>query len=689
MGRFTRAVQADDVVGPLRTGFKAKNWQRDFERLGEDDRDKNLYESGLLILQKADAIRSRLKVTFAKHLRATTKLRAFAALANLNLCTLQTKTHEAFEEIIRASDEARPGMPTMAHELAALTVKLPIGAEYRPNEVIQATVDGMQVPLKRILEVKPDLSGNPEFGRLDWSSVHEDFNLGVMYSFAESLWEDCCWNGYLTKPENEGIRFEPNDLVQHANEIVSHTRHERLGAEFALHGLNARQRLLYGGFQSMAKFSVVRGVKKDGRNQTLQLEQGSLQSDDVIALITLQAYAKEPYYTELIDEPQDILGGASLGHLLTGWVVISTAAARLRDALQVQVPVETADQRTWLPRYAPTLQFKALRVAVATATECNHEQAGAIVKFLTYRGESDQELWAQPLLSVGGDSVVPIFAATHAPNLRRLVDVWLKQLGVDISKRGLAFEAYIRSSICEDIAASPLLSKAAKCLETHLKFTPAGEREEEIDLVMLVGGVLVLGEAKCFLEPTEPKETARHREKVGDAADQITRKMHAVLRNRDQFRKRAREVGLEVPEGFIVQPMVVLNNAILAGLQIDGVPVVDEHMLGVFFRGEFVEFATSSRGQPIKIEKKRVLYGSADEGADAFLGYLAKPPQLEPLWKGVNRRWIPIAAVSEKDWPGLYLSVSCVPVVDLPESFGEDSPSVGAIASTVLDVEVP
>ena len=184
----------------------------------------------------------------------------------------------------------------------------------------------------------------------------------------------------------------------------------------------------------------------------------------------------------------------------------------------------------------------------------------------------------------------------------------------------------------------------------------------------MVGDKVLVGEAKCFLEPTEPKQVARHRDKVVDAVAQIKRKALAVALHREEFKVRVKQVGLTLPNDFDVIPVVVLNSAFHAGIPLDDVSIVDEYILGVFFRGEFNELASHSVEGGLNTVRKRVLYTSAEEGAQVLRGFLMSPPQMRPLLEGVRKRWLPIHPVNDDDWMGLYFAVDCVPHIDMEEA---------------------
>jgi DNA-binding PadR family transcriptional regulator len=668
MGQFAKEVRAENIVGPLRTEFKLAKWQRLFEQKGEDDEDRNVYEAGRLIFEKANHIRSSLKVTFSKELRATTKVRAFLAIANYNFVMLNARARSAMQAAAEKQMEERPGVPIMMHEVAGLKLKTDEGAEFGPEEMVQSMVDGIQVPLKRILERNPDLSGNAEFGKLNGKDLLGDFARGNLYSFVEALWDDCLWIGYVASQEQRRVTFRLPKPEWQIRAVVSRVRMGSLAREFAVHSMNIQRRPFLQAMVQDVGLADVTSVAKVGSRQVLRLAPIDLASREGGWLLAMRGYASEPYYTELLDESQPKLKGATMNQLLSTWAIVSKSAHLLREEVEAREVKNPDDSNSWLPGFAPVLQRKALEEAVAAACATTFEQTRALVDFLVFRGAADQELWAQPLVAVSKDNVVPMFATTTSPNLHRLVDVWMWQLGVQMDIRGPAFEAYIRGHLQNDLATSPLLSKVSACHGQGVNFTPSGERTEQIDLVMVIGNQVLIGEAKCFLEPTEPRQIARHRDKVLDAAAQVKRKAVAVSSHKAEFKARAKQVGLEVPDEFDVIPLVVLNSAFHVGVPVDDVPIVDEYILGVYFRGEFNELASHSEEEGLNTVRKRVLYTSAEEGVRALRDFLLSPPQMLPLLKGIRRRWLPVHPVNAEDWMGLYFAVDCVPHLDMEEA---------------------
>lgn len=661
MGKFRAAVQLDEVAGPLRSQFKLKNWTAEHSKLREDESDDALYQAGLLVHAKANHIRKELKFTFSDNFRATTKVRAFAAIVNYNMMTIREKMRAEVERVAREHKEDHPGAPVMLHDIAGVKLSMAYGAQFSPDEMVQSMVDGAQVPLKRILEPCPSMAGNAEFGKLNFDDLFADFFLGSVYASLEALWDDCLWNGYVPRGSTPHLEFSSDDEAWQVREVVGRARKNSLSREFAAYSADLQKALPY----EQLRLIDVKALLRDGRKQKLQLSTIDLESKEASWLLTMRAYASEPYYSELLVEPQAKLKGATVNELMTAWSIVSKTGYLLQDALSKKVFPKPEEANTWLPDFAPVLHIEALVTAITTACGTSRERSQALVDFLIFRGNPEQEMWAQPLLPASDRAVIPVFATTSSPNLRRLVDVWLRQLGVDLSLRGPAFEAYVRGELADYMASSPLLAETSKCLGQGLNFTPPEGRSEEIDLVAIVGHVLLIGEAKCFLEPTEPKEIARHRHKILDAVAQVKRKAAAVEQNKTAFRARAAQVGLDLPEEYEVLPLVVLNAPFHAGIAVDNVPVVDEYILSVFFRGELVQVAVKEPDADFNPIRKRVLYVSAEEGALALRAVMMAPPQMEPLLAGVSRQWVPVLPANEEDWTGAYLALDCRPSVDL------------------------
>ena len=255
---------------------------------------------------------------------------------------------------------------------------------------------------------------------------------------------------------------------------------------------------------------------------------------------------------------------------------------------------------------------------------------------------------------------MPIFAAVVSPNLRRLVDVWMRQAGVDLSRRGPAFETHIRKLVIDAIRGSRLLSPVAACITDDYTFRPVGSRDEQIDLVFSIGNTVFIAEAKCILEPTDAKGVAMHRKTVLGAAEQALRKVKTLEENRTAFIRDVHRFGMELTEDFKVKPLVIVSTSTHVGVAALMVPVIDEFILGRFLDGELEDIAYQA-GDPASSKRFKIrFYSNAAEAEERASDYFASPPQMKRFIDGVRGRVVPIYAANESDWAGHIVTMDCV-----------------------------
>lgn len=669
MGEFTQRVQSNKVSGPLRRGFTHERWKKEFDVAGvPDDSDQGVYDAALVLHSKLENIRSRLKLSSSTNLSATTKLRAFVAAANHNFLAARTKTRDAIQKAGEERATQAPDGFRSEEFLAKIKLELTDGFQWSPDEVVESLVDGIEVPIKFSLQSTPDLAGNPRMNQVEWNDIALELNLGIMFRHAEDLWDDCLWNKYRIVEKGRIKVFMPRDIDAKRGYSVGLVRRRSLAMMFTIMAAKYHREMVARGF--LPTIREVRAIEQQGKRQVIKVSKPGEHTRAMEELLVMRGYANEPYYSELLEEPLSPLGGLTLSVILNAWVVISRAALVLVESMarkEVQSPEPDSPVHTWLPAYAPVLQIDALVHALFLAAGIKPADGKWLVEFFTFRGQTGQEIWASPLVPVGLTTVAPVFAAIAAPNLRRLVDVWMRQAGVDLGKRGPAFEAHLRANVQEAIASSNVLSGHAVCIKDDYTFKPNGGRSEQIDLLFVIGSTVFLAEAKCILEPTEPKGVAMHRKTVLGAAEQALRKSQSLKDNRKAFVADAKRFGIELPEDFNVVPLVVVSTSTHVGVPASGVPVIDEYILEKFLEGELEDVAVTGDNLEIQKTVKTVFYTDVPDAEAKAPHYFASPPQTRRLFDGVVARFVPLYAIDEDDWEGLIVTLECVPSQeDLP-----------------------
>src|SRR5205823_1380248 len=98
-------------------------------------------------------------------------------------------------------------------------------------------------------------------------------------------------------------------------------------------------------------------------------------------------------------------------------------------------------------------------------------------------------------------------AAVSVGSTIRRIESWLDRGGLSdrlaTARRGIRYEAWVREELANRISNNPIL-RNARCGKTGV--VRRNDKEEQIDLLVQLGGTLIVGEVKCFLAPVEPME---------------------------------------------------------------------------------------------------------------------------------------------------------------------------------------
>lgn len=332
------------------------------------------------------------------------------------------------------------------------------------------------------------------------------------------------------------------------------------------------------------------------------------------------------------------------------WAVVASLARLLLDS----PPGQGTDAGKWfLSAGAPQVRRGALIDAVAESLRLTRERASALVDFLTFdvRAKDAQqcEPWTQPMIGVGDDHLLLLFAPLLWGATRRNVNIWLRQMGADLAQRGHAFERYVREMLGVAAHRSPI-GASVKVLGHALKFNlpaTAELRYEDIDLLMLIGETLVVAEVKCFLQPAEPAETHHHRNKVIEASKQLERKVRTIAAHDKSFRKQCLKRNFKLPETFHVQPLLILNGPAHCGLPLGRIPVVDMNIMLAFFQGSIRQNIVSSVAEGVLSAQLLHLFDNVQQAQARLSDYLMNPPQLAAYRDAVVRRRSTIPDVIE------------------------------------------
>jgi hypothetical protein len=343
--------------------------------------------------------------------------------------------------------------------------------------------------------------------------------------------------------------------------------------------------------------------------------------------------ALERLYTGLfLDESLPKLGADITCRLLNkAWWLIADLVRLIGE----QAGSPWFDDERGVGRFAFPIGRDELQELLADALEISCDRADAVVEFLTINTADSKELfgrgfWPSPLLPDKARGRLYLIAAPLliGSPLRR-VEAWLERGGLTdragIKGRGKPFETFVRNAVTEALAQNPLLPNHA--VAPHALKRKGSS--EEIDLIIRVGGTLLVGEVKCFVFPSEPLERFNYLKNIESAVQQAKNKAAWVDQNRTRVATLVGVTDGTEAEALKIAPLVVTNHGLCLGLEIEGVTVSDLHYLELLMGSGHYQGDTMFKRQMGTVHQNVILYSSQADFELRVAQLFADPPPLK------------------------------------------------------------
>jgi len=621
MSSLLAAVRRGTLTAPTSPKFERPVWEQIAAAPGSPD-DAHLAALGLRIHAALVAMRPLLGFV-NDNSDAFGKRQAILAVANHQGIVATAMGTEA-------ANRQMPPSPVAVMDLLA-DVKLPLAlGDFDADSIIESTIEGAGRLLRMLAGAPSD--SQTTLPNAAFSAVSNDLNVGIGYLTLEALWLDIVWNGYRLEPPN---RFVPHNLARATSQAISDHRHAMTAIQQdALTYLRTRTALT--GCDPMRRLGL-HALVVDGR---VELQVGPASMDALAKDEVLRGATLPPFYRDAIESSSAAFPSLTLALVSRTYAHLTSLADGAFDhgtALLATLRIDPSCQ-VGIADFAPAISRKSLSDALAQILDVPTETGEELIRFFVGAGvgvANGIDHWAAPLVSLDETSVGVFSAATRHASLRRLPDLWLRRLGFDLEFRGDRFEVEVRRALAET-AATSALSALTNVMTSDFKLSPEADGREQIDLLIVLGDHVLVGEVKCFLQPSNQLDRHNHQKKLIDAARQVGRKADAVLRHKADFRSRAVRCGLKLPDAFEVVPFVVLNHALGVGQLIENIPIADLRTLQAFFEGGLQRNAVITSEGEIESADIEVFWNSPEEAPSRIRTYLAHPPQVCHLRNAVE-----------------------------------------------------
>ncbi|WP_123834418.1 hypothetical protein [Methylobacterium currus] len=371
--------------------------------------------------------------------------------------------------------------------------------------------------------------------------------------------------------------------------------------------------------------TVVRLERQRGKSSRLIVDRPRA-LDKVPHYAMSRANLEASYLGDFLDQRFPKNPELSCEILLRAWYIIADAVQFLLGDVAGREFDNVNDVRGW----ACVLRRSDLVSVLIDALECTKQVSECVVEFLTWAPGVYKGLWGAPIVQIPGRQEVCLAGAIlKGANMIRSAEIWMEKGGLSDSlaahSRGESYEAGLRKKMLAKLQGNILLNDYSM---VNFAIKKSKNFPEEIDLLIRLGSLLIVGEVKCFLFPSDPREKFNHLKKLEKAAGQALNKASAVKSNKHYI---ASLLGVDRSkmENMKIVPLVVVNQGFGTSLMIGGCRITDEKFLSLYLG------SGSYYGNAIKVANEGLypisedIYSSQREAEETFEAMLENPPPLK------------------------------------------------------------
>ena len=574
---LARQLKAKTLEHPTNAAFDYDAWRAALDSLpAPTERDFDLTFAAIHFGRELASLRRTGIPLTTEGFNRSRLVRLLAAFANQQYLTLRTKA----AKMLKA--QRRSGIFDI-ERAQQLLVEGAGGQEMTPDDLVTYLVDSLPHWLFHIWQVSDDALSNEPQHAIQFAG--RAMQIVSIEHALRQLWLNACWIGTTLYKDGEAFVDTPRNRELAERWFIFDQRQTML--IMAEHLTDAGASILAGGkLPSVVPVigrTVIRMERPPSGNRKFVTGLTSGVKPEQREHVSERNMLERLYTGIFLDEtlPKSCGGHLTCRELSEAWWVLKDLAKLAADELGSPW---MADDRA-VGRFALTIERTELVAVLSDCLGIDAGRSGEIVDWLTCDPADTARIfaksfWSEPLLPEPGSERRHILLApllVGSPVKR--VEAWMERGGISDSRgvkgRGKPFEQHVRIALREAMANNPLLTDAVVA-EHGLK---RKNGSEEIDLLVRIGDVVIVGEVKCFVAPSEPIEKHNHLNNLAKATAQAESKRAWALENRDVI---AAALGISDPSRaatLAIQPLVVLNHGFGIGLERDRVPIVDLHYL--------------------------------------------------------------------------------------------------------------
>lgn len=289
-------------------------------------------------------------------------------------------------------------------------------------------------------------------------------------------------------------------------------------------------------------------------------------------------------------------------------------------------------------KFPVKIKHETLLTLFTNKTNFSQGQIQAFINIISTEKSNRLDLWGTPLVKIADEYLISYLPLTQ-PIICRFADEWLKKGDIPLEERGTIFENHVKSQLKVIFNSKGINYKVIN----KNKYENKNNESEEIDLVLELENILIIGEIKCIIYPMSNRDHFNSYEILKKASKQVKRKSDFLLRNKKNFEKEINNLD----EKTIIK-IVITNYPIFSGQKYQDIPIVDFNLIEHYFSTGKLKLISKQIGEEgnITIETVDKYYDNDSEMIANFQNFIDKPLPIFNKYDLINTSML---KVSPKD----------------------------------------
>lgn len=622
----TRGLGQRNLMHPTARNFKAEAWVAALAAIERPTpRDRDIVTAANLIGRQIASLRAETE-QFVMIGNGIQSRMLTVAEANRQFRALLRQSHK------KSQDASKDGYYSISM-LSELRLRSAApGVENTVDGFTEGLVDAVPIWLNRTYECEA----------VEWDET-DHFQRGARMVALLSLeltykilWQRVLWQDHCFDLTSDQITFGPTDRSLDELWACWSQRQAMLDLQPTLPSIYEAQ------FNRLHKVKATRSeyetviAFEGGRARPPKFTIGSARSNSASVIkrqLEMQVISHS-YVGDFLDAEITLPDGqkVSCRSVLSAWYTITDA---VREMIADDGSLRYSGYESLRSR-ALTIRKSSLVDVIARCCSLSRELAASLIRFLTTNAADPRDMfqkgvWGRPLIDIGGsDKLCTLLPALQIDSPVRRIELWLERGKAEDEStgalRGGNFETRARDELAKSISENPLNIRA-RCANSALK--KKSSSDEEIDLLLQVGDLLVVGELKSFLAPMEPQERYNYLGKLQRASQQAARKAAWLSMHRERILEVLEpDVPLQSLRSFV--PLVVVNQSYGLGYPETACSVVDLHYLSLYLGEPRYNAGTMIAPKVGQVAyRDAILYSTSDEAIEKFEAAMRYPSVLD------------------------------------------------------------